>query len=150
MAGIKLEGLDELRAKLDELASARYIKAILRSGAAELMNYMAVYPPESIANNSGARNWYERGRGSFWRRRDGSIGSAMTSETLGRRWTMSVGSTRATVGNNASYGPWVQSAKKQTQVHKRRGWRTDAMAFRDIGPKIIALAKQAVERILRA
>lgn len=55
-------------------------------------------------------------------------GAPPHSEKLGSRWTTrriaGQGYVGREVGNNASYGPWVQSRELQARVHQGR-WQTD-------------------------
>ncbi len=150
MAGVtlQLKGFDKLERKLGPLRAGKYWAGILKAAALDVKNYIAEYPPASEANNPQGRTWYERGFGPRWYRADGSIGGSRTSETLGRRWTISADSQRAVIGNNASYAPFVQSAEQQSPWHKRRGWRTDQETIDKLKDKIMAKVKRAIEDIL--
>ena len=147
MPEIKIEGMDRLVATLGRLEGARYMRGVLEAGGSMLKNYIAEYPPASEANRPGQRRWYERGYGSRWTRRDGSVGGSATSQTLGRRWTVSSRGLTVTVGNNVTYGPFVQG-DKQAAFHERRGWRTEQQAIEKIGPDIIGMAHDEIDRVL--
>ena len=147
-ASIEVKGLAELTKKLDAATSATMVRGILAAGAEMLKSYIAVYPNATQANSPsgpGSR-WYERGFGSKWQRMDGSVNGRQTSEVLGRRWTISVRDTEAIVGNNTSYGPFVQSAERQAAVHRRNQWRTDVDAIREVGPRIQDMAAAEIQR----
>lgn len=74
-------------------------------------------------------------------------GAPPRSEKLGSRWTTrriaGDGFVGREVGNNASYGPWVQSSELQARVHKDR-WQTDEDVIKQALPAAVA----AVERAL--
>ena len=108
MTTIRLEGVPEA---LDTIDGLRDISDILRPplkrALLRLQRKMAVYPPPP-PNSS-----YRR------------------TGTLGRRWTTATSEiTRqrraeieGRVGNNTEYGPFVQSAQFQADIHRNR-WRT--------------------------
>jgi hypothetical protein len=74
-------------------------------------------------------------------------GAPPRSEKLGSRWTSrsisGPGWVGREVGNNASYGPWVQSRELQARVHQGR-WQTDEDVIREALP----LTVRDVERAL--
>jgi hypothetical protein len=76
-----------------------------------------------MANSSAEPHWYERGYGSRWH---GGTGGRQTSKTLGRSWTIESRNSGygAVVGNNATYGPYVQDADRQTIWAGVYGWET--------------------------
>jgi hypothetical protein len=118
VADIEVEGIEALaRALATDLGPTLV--------AHEIQDRMADYPPESAANDSGQRRWYERGRGGFYRRKDGSVQQSSSSETLGRRWQARPNSGGATLRNLASYSAYVHDHKRQTGFHAERGWKTD-------------------------
>jgi len=145
---MELKGYKLLERKLGPIQAGKFWKALLSAAASDVKDYIAVYPAASIANSPQARRWYERGYGPRWYRADGSTGGSKTSETLGRRWTISANSQRAIVGNNASYARAVQSAKEQAPYHGQRGWRTDEETLKEMRPKIVEKLRRAIDRIL--
>lgn len=50
------------------------------------------------------------------------------SQRLHAQWGISRGSDEATLGNRATYAPYVQSSQFQTPQHEATGWRTDEQA----------------------
>lgn len=101
---IRIEGIDAIVKRLDSAtATATLQRAMLRS-VHLLQNRMALYPSQRAGST------YVR------------------TGTLGRRWTTAVetkGTTiRGRVGNNTSYGPFVQSKAFQASIHRGR-WQTD-------------------------
>ena len=122
---VRLEGLEELQRKLG--ADFRPVmRGATKAIAAEIQGKIAPYPPATDANSPARQRWYERGYGSKWRTRGGSIAGRKTSETLGRRWAISTyGDIGAKLGNAASYAAFVHDDAKQSPFHKRRGWMSD-------------------------
>jgi hypothetical protein len=102
------------------------LRPITRAGALayalEVHDEVAPYP--AAPSSAGRRQWYERGYGRRWRRRDGSIGGRKTSQTLGRRWAVRPTPDGAEVANTASYAPLVHGTKTQARIHAQRGWVT--------------------------
>ena len=98
------------------------------SAATWVKGEISEYPPASEANMPGPypKRWYVRGKGPHWARKGGGVGSRSTSKTLGKMWTAERknGGLSALVGNNTSYGPYVQSKEHQAAFHGRRGWQT--------------------------
>lgn len=140
MAGIEIKGLDKLFAKLDRVAATATLDPPMQRAVLRLEAYMKVYPPAP----SGSR--YIRGYGMK--------GGKRTSEKYGQRWTHKVdpapgGGLIGRVGNNASYGPLVGSAKFQAKIHKRTGWRTDEQAVKDNEAAIVADFQAAIDKALQ-
>lgn len=102
--------------------------------ALQVQSVLAPYPPATIANSSSnpTGRWYERGYGPRWRLRSGAIHGTMTSETLGRKWSVTMRGMTAVLGNTASYSDYVQSAAKQASFHRAHGWMTDAAAVEQV------------------
>ena len=98
-------------------ASAIYVKGVV-----------AEYPPDSDANRAGLypKHWYVRGTGPHWALKGGGYHFSRTSETLGKKWAIKTThqGMGAVIGNNVSYGPYVQARDKQAQFHKNRNWKT--------------------------
>jgi len=72
--------------------------------------------------------------------------------TLGRRWTHEVsargsnqhaGRLTGKVGNNTTYGPFVQSAAFQARMHKGR-WQTDAQVLAQTMPQVKQFFETAI------
>jgi hypothetical protein len=147
---IEIKGMDKIQAKLRQLEPRQYAQATMQACVTELKGYIAQYPPATDANNPYARKWYERGYGPRWHRADGSVGGIKSSQTLGRRWTTKVEDMgmRGTVGNNATYAPYVQWGQKQPWYHKRTGWRTVEDAIREKGPRIQEIWRRAIAKIM--
>lgn len=123
---VEIEGMERVVEKIKTLQDLAPAKAGLKAAGTHIKGVVNRYPPSSDANVPYQRRWYERGWGTKWMRRDGSVGGRKTSETLGRKWTIRTADRGLTVivGNNVSYGPAVQDAEHQADFHAARGWKT--------------------------
>jgi len=59
-------------------------------------------------------------------------GSDPMSQRLQQSWTVARGNEEATVGNRATYAPYVASEQYQTEQHKATGFTTDAQAWEKV------------------
>lgn len=118
---ITIKGLDKLYKKLGKVAATQVLEKPMQRGVLRLQRSMQVYPPA----RSGSK--YIRGYGFK--------GGPRTSEKLGQRWTTRIiksgNGLTGKVGNNASYGPLVQSSRFQTARHRSTGWTTDERAVKE-------------------
>lgn len=143
---VQIVGLDRVRRSM-AISVKPALRAITKAVAAQVQGEIAPYPPASAANRPGGpgSRWYERGYGSRWRRMDGSIGGRPTSETLGRRWSISGwGGIGAVVRNIASYSIYVHDHGYRAWFHKRRGWVSDKEAVDKV------MSSGVVDRIVDA
>lgn len=140
---ITVNGVDRLVTKLGRLDSLRPLVPVMRRTVLRLQRDLQEYPPP----RPGSR--YVRGQGMA---DANGVVRHMTSEKLGQRWTtkVSVSSTElvGTTGNNASYGPLVQSRQFQARVHRGR-WPTDASVMNRNAPAIVRDFEQATADALR-
>lgn len=154
---IRIEGLGRIRDKLKQLEPRRYMTAVMGVVLADIKDDIAVYPPASEANrprsftSGGVNRWYQRGYGTMWARKDGGFGGKPTSEELGRSWTTRVEQhgMRGVVGNDTSYGPFVQDEDEQAGFHKERAWRTIQDTAQIHAPRAIKRIRLAIRKILR-
>ena len=129
MIDIALEGYDELVRKIGDAASQDILIDPMQASLYLIQRYMADYSLLPKKPDNGHR-----------------------TGTLGRRWVAGTptkigGGVRGEVGNNTSYGPWVQSAQFQVPWH-RGFWQTDEMAFRVLDPEINKTFDSAIQRAL--
>lgn len=126
---ITIQGIDALAAKFDRVQQNKILLPPMERAVVRLANYISWYPPKPPQSK------YKR------------------TGTLGRRWTTKVtesdGGVEGKIGNNTEYAPLVQSAKFQTKVHQRTGWRTDEKAVKTQRPAIVKDFNQAIERALK-
>ena len=139
---ITIQGLDALFRKFERVQAIAILTPPMQRAVLRLQRRLASYPP-AIPDSR-----YVRGRGMA--NKAGRV-TRLTSEKLGSRWTTRVtrdaGGITGTVGNNASYVRWVQSAVDQANVHKGR-WPTDQSVLRDEGPVIVADFKSVIDTAL--
>jgi hypothetical protein len=147
---VTIKGLPELARKLDNLQDLKQIIPELKASASHIKGTVNVYPPHTIANSPDQGRWYERGYGSRWQRKDGTVGGRKTSETLGRKWTTKKRDRGLTwiIGNNVSYGEYVQDRGKQAKFHKRRGWKTIQDVAEQEAETVVNFIKAKVDKIL--
>jgi len=146
---ITIKGLDKLTKKIKNIEGLKPVIAALRAGATHIKGKIAKYPPATSANSPSQRRWYERGYGPRWRRIDGSLGGRKTSETLGRKWTIGErdGGLTWIVGNNVTYGPFVQG-DKQAAFHRERGWKTTDQVAEEEADTVNKFVQEHIEKAL--
>ena len=152
-AQITLEGLDKLVKKLDNLAQLKTVAAAIKAGALHIKGKIAKYPPRRDVpqpfKSERQRRWF------FAALRSGEIevpyrrGQSPGSEALGRKWTVKTrdNGLTAIVGNNVSYGPFVQG-EQQASFMAARGWKTTDTVAQEEGDRVNELVAQAVEKAL--
>lgn len=132
---VTISGLFAVRRILSPAGYSTMLSNATKVIALELQNEIAPYPRATEANSPSnpTGRWYERGYGRRWLRKDGTIGGAKTSQMLGRRWAIhAVGATGHSVGNNATYAPYVHASEEQASFHGRRGWKTDLASIKKL------------------
>lgn len=141
-------GFDRLMAKLPRFRAA--MRAAISAGALHVKGKIASYPPRRYGTQPFKSP--RQAMGFFKRLHAGAIevpyrrGQSPGSETLGRKWTIrdrDDGLT-AVVGNNASYGPYVQDRDEQSLYHQKSGWVTVQDVREDEGPVVRDLMGQAI------
>lgn len=155
MATIEIKGLDKLERKLGAIrpALARGIKA----STLHIKGQIAKYPPATSGNapkqyTKGQWNtWYERGWGQKWALSKGGWHGKKVSEMLGRKWTIKVVNKGMTgiVGNNVSYGPYVQDTERQAAPMKRIGWKTTGEVAEAELPRVMNFIQGEIEKELK-
>ena len=148
---IDIKGLDKAVAKLVKAGKLKELGGALKAAGLHVQGKINVYPAATEANSPGnpTGKWYERGFGSKWQRKDGSIGGRKTSETLGRKWTVDQpDSFSVVIGNNVSYGPWVQDPEKQTSFHAEHGWKTTAQVAKEETHAVMDFIRKEIRKVL--
>lgn len=127
MITITVDGLDELIQRIGYSATLDLLEQPITRSVIHIEGRMKDYPPQRSGSN------YRR------------------TGVLGRRWSHEVsggaGEIVGTVGNNTSYGPFVQSAAFQTRPHRGR-WQTDEQVIEEEQNTIIGFFEDAVEDAL--
>ncbi len=152
---LEIQVRDNVSAKLKSLGDLDFVDNVLMAGALAIKGKVDDYPPSrSRPGRYSIRTrrpmgYYKRGTG--WMepivRNNRAVGyrnRRATSETLGRKWTVAKrGRGEVVVGNNVTYGPWVQSRVKiggkgpQSRLLRAYGWKTVETVVEGEGPKIV-------------
>lgn len=126
--------LDALQRAMDQLSGplltkfkgrTAYFVALAIKGV--IQPYKHKSTPIKWASNKQRRWW-------FAARREAGLppgyvrGSDPWSQRLQQSWGVSRGKTSATLGNRATYAPWVASEEFQTEQHAATGFTTDREA----------------------
>lgn len=147
---IEIRGIPELFAKLGSATAIRTLRPPMRRAVFRLQNAMAVYPPPIGPGVWKAKTSRKQKRAFFALLRAGRIDGSRTG-TLGRRWTTKVDEDAnglvGTVGNNTSYGPFVQSSMFQVAFQVGR-WQTDAEVVAIEQATIVADFERAIQEAL--
>ncbi len=122
MTSVKIVGLEQIQRKLSSMSAE--IEDTFHAGAEEASNRVILptvglqrYPPETEANRPPTP-YYIRGRGTQTATRN-----YQNSERLGTRWVFSrLAGLRASIGNAASYAPYVHG-ENQARAMAPKGWR---------------------------
>lgn len=142
-------GDEALKRKLSKLGNLNFLRPTMKAVGIQVRGKAKIYPPSTIANSPSMPRWYERGYGPRWRKADGSVGGRATSETLGKRWTSrTTSNTRAVIGNNASYAPFVHDPERQASALDRIGWKTTDQIAEEEEIKVLKAIQKAVDREL--
>lgn len=124
-------GIEEVKAKLDELAYAAWLKGLLQAAASDIEGLAKKYPNATSAN-APPYPYYKRGYGTMYAKNRGR----KTSETMNRKWHTSSANFSASVYNVASYSEYV-IGERQAWFHKARGWKLLTTAAQQEVPKIL-------------
>ncbi|MBI1296673.1 hypothetical protein GC175_17090 [bacterium] len=118
--------------KIGRVRTLQALRAPAQRAVSRVVRFMADYPPVPATSK------YIRG--------------GPDSERLGQSWNEEVkvsdSQLEARAGNNASYGPWVQSAEWQAWMHRGR-WQTDEDAVETLSPVIEADFTRTIDDLLR-
>jgi phage gpG-like protein len=156
MTGVRIEGLDDLLEKIDDLSKLTKTKAAIRQAAIFLEGKVKEYPKQSSRPNPMLRGNSAKAQrmraGFFARLQSGEIevpyrrGLSPGSEKLGQSWNVRTEKQgfRAIIGTNASYAELVQSSAKQTSYHRHTGWITTKQVKLLYGKEAIRQIQQAL------
>ena len=148
--GIDTKNLDKLHKAISNLTGpllekfkgrATYYVAVALKGV--IQPYKGQHKPVIWASEK-QRRWY------FASRREAGLspeyvrGSDPWSQRLQNSWTVQRRPTEATLGNRATYAPYVASSQFQTAQHKATGFTTDEQAADKV------LTDGTVKRIVEA
>jgi predicted GTPase len=146
---IEIKGIKELVGRLEGVE--RSLAAGIEAAAIHVKGKVAEAPPVRrgpMPMTPRQRAWFLMAlrEGLIevpWRR-----GSSPLSERLSQSWTSEMRDERsAVVGNDTSYGPFVQDREKQSRYHEETGWKTiqavaeaEAEKARDIVASVVRKA----------
>ena len=147
---VTIEGLDRLARKLQRIGGNAILRKPMQKSVLHMHRVIAKYPPSTIANTPAnfavVGSYYKRGTGTVLP--SGHIDR--TSERLGSGWTTRVlnDNTRGEIGNNTTYGKWVQSGEDQTSIHRLTGWLTDDDAIENQSRTVLGFFQVAYREAL--
>ena len=112
---------------LDIIDNPESRKRILEQAGKALKLLVEIYPAPGPWNREpgtrGDGRWYERGYGSRWRRANGTLGGANTSEQLNRSWMVKNDNDKSTsVYTGVSYAPYLFDPEKRVSWARGHGW----------------------------
>lgn len=143
MVEVEIRGTDASIAKLGKAGATSVLRPPMQRAVLRIQRDMQEYPPQ----RPGSR--YVRGRGMA---NAAGVVEHRTSQQLGKRWTTKVFQDGAyltgKVGNNVTYGPFVQSRQFQARIHRGR-WQTDAQVVNRLTRTIVGDFEQTIAAALR-
>ena len=151
-SNIQIEGLDAALRKVAAVGNMNVVKAGMKQAGVHVKGKIDQYPPGSSANIPGGpgSHWYVRGTGGMYALVGGGISSYGGSEKLSKKWTIKSrkGGMQVVVGNNASYGPYVQG-DEQVGFHKARGWKNTDKVAKEESATVNKILAAAIEKALK-
>lgn len=158
MSNVEIKGLEKLARGLVLLGKLDDVKDALLEGAEHIKDSLADYPTRKYVSIADAGGWASEkqkiyviamlasGAWDFPYKR----GQSDPSEDLGQKWTITSinGGLGAKVGNNVSYGPYVQGPDQQSKMMELRGWKTTDDVAKEETEAVISLVTEAIERAL--
>lgn len=154
MSNVTVGGMASFLARLDRFKPA--VRAAIRGAGLHVKGQIAKYPAKhgsgrpmqwvSVKQRAAVMAMIRRGEIEVPYRRGKSPGS----ESLGRRWTIDEqdDGLTAIVGNNASYGPYVQG-EQQSAYHREGGWKTTDQVSEEERPYVVGQIHDAIWAQLR-
>ena len=146
---IDTSGLDKLQRALNELRGPALLRFKGRATYFVAVALKDMFKRRPAGSHSPVI-WASRKQQAFyhWMRRKAGLplkytrGSDPMSQRSGASWGISRQADSATLGNRATYSPYVVSSQYQTEQHKATGWATD----KELADK--ALSDGTVKRIV--
>ena len=152
MATVTIKGLDQLRKKLDKITDTRTVRLAVQDAATHVKGKIADYPePPPPKNKTPGHGWYDRLQGGKYMTVAGEIHNYGGSEKLGPSWTVRTrrGGMAAEIGNDTTYGKWVQDKDFQTAVHQATGWPTIQETAEKEEKYVLDEIKKAIDKALK-
>lgn len=155
---IEIPGLEELAKGLAILGEFQEVKDAIRVAAEGIEDALADYPPRKYVSIQEAGGWVseKQRRYVIAAIRDGRIefpyrrGQSDPSEDLGQSWTIKeeAHGLGARIGNDTSYGPYVQDAKEQSSMMAKIGWKTTEEVAEEEEDNVVNDVLGAIDRAL--
>ena len=150
-----VSGLDPIIAKLEGLDDPSVFRRPMNQSVLHLHNKVAAYPsgnqhrPQPFKTDKSRRYFFaalKRGEIEVPYRR----GQSPMSETLGKKWTRRINQSDLSfiIGNNVSYGLYVQDRDNQAHIHKKIGWITIQDVVEQEEETVVRFVKAEVDKIL--
>ena len=159
-ATIHIKGLEGLQKKIKTIEQMNGVKAAIQAASLHVKGKIAKYPPRKKVTIQQAGGWAsdKQRRYFFWALREGKIevpyrrGQSPGSKDLGQKWTISTRDNGMTgiVGNNVSYGPYVQSGKQQSSMMGLIGWKTTDTVVQEESDEVMDILGKAIRKVLNA
>ena len=126
-----LSALQRAMSNLSGAALSKFKRRVTYAVAVAIKGVIKPYKPQHkpvIWPSEKARRYYfamrsEKGLPMRYKR-----GNDPMSQRVSQSWTIARGPDSATLGNRATYAPYVASSEYQTEQHKRTGFTTDEQA----------------------
>lgn len=155
---IEIPGLTKLTKGLAVLAELEEAKEAVDVGANHLKATLQDYPPRRYVSIQEAGGWASDKQRRFviMAIRVGIIefpyrrGQSESSEDLADAWTIKreAKGLGARIGNDTSYGPFVQDAKEQSSMMEIIGWKTTEQVADEESDTVIEGILAAIDRAL--
>jgi len=154
-SNIQIEGLDQAIRKCEKIGSLDVVKAGLKAGGVHVKGKLAQYPPRKYLPQPFKT---DRSRRFFFAAlKDGRIqvpyrrGQSPGSEDLGQKWTVKErkGGLQVVVGNNVSYGPYVQDPAQQSGYMAAMGWKNTDDIAKSEAAEVNRLVAEAINKALK-
>ena len=153
-SNIQIEGLDKAIRKCNAIGSLDIVKAGLKAAGVHVKGKLAQYPPRKYLPQPFKTD--KQRRFFFAALRDGRIevpyrrGQSPGSEDLGQKWTVKdrKGGLQVVVGNNVSYGPYVQDPASQSGYMKAVGWKDTDQVAQEETAKVNEILAKEIDRAL--
>lgn len=149
---IDIDGLEAVFKKLGKFETLRIMEEPMERSVRKIEYELKEYPPPPAQGEWAAKTHPAQKRAFFALLRAGLIKGKRTG-TLGRHWTVKIDRTadslEGRVGNNTSYGTFVQSKRFQTRFHQGR-WKTDQQVVDQLRREIVKDFEDTARKAINA
>lgn len=149
---IDIEGMEAVFKKLGKFETLRIMEEPMERSLIKIESALKEYPPTPAPGEWAAKTHPAQKRAFFALLRAGLIKGKRTG-SLGRRWTIKIDriadGLEGRVGNNTSYGPFVQSKRFQARFHQGR-WKTDQQVVDELRRGIVDDFKDTARKAINS